>query len=431
MRTRTWLAGAGACVLLVGGVVWVQTRPGDDGDWVVVSPDAQPLLGGLAQPLADVGEVLEGRRPELFVDLPWVLAASGTDYEVGHRSTLLAVSDDGGESFRAIEFDEPVAAPKAVVHGDTAVLVGLHCAPPVDAGDAVCETAAADQVAFRLDLATGSVEAVTPAPIEGTIVSAIGASGDAAVFFAHTAEGEQIVTRHGDGSWSTAPAPAGADSVCAVDDTLVAVVPAAPFSASPAPTEPGSQTGPPQTAPGGSEMPEVGQGEVLWQATTSRDGGDSWGDPVPFRSQVERDFGFVLGVTCGPRYVMVNTAQLAAFDPAAERWQAIELPAEGASQLAPGGAASWASSNEFVIWTVTEALAPPPTGGGPDEPVESPPRGTRAVEVTGIGSPDVAVGVGPVIDTATGQPANLLSPSAEASGFVVEIGENVALGRIR
>jgi hypothetical protein len=374
---------------------------------------------------------MDGRRPELFVDLPWVLAASGTDYEVGHTSTLLAVSDDGGESFRAIELDQPVAAPKAVVHGDTAVLVGLHCAPPAQAGDAVCETAAAEQVAFRIDLAAGTVEAVSAAPIDGTVIAAIGASGSSSVFFAQTADGERIVTVDEDGRWSATPAPVGSDSVCAIDDMLVAVASAAPFTTGSSTPAPGEATGPPQTVPGGSEMPEVGEGEPLWQATVSDDGGASWSEPIPFRSGVARDFSFVLSVTCGPRYVMVNTAQLAAFDPTARRWQAIELPAELDGAIGPGAAAAWASPDEFVTWTLSEALAPPPTGGRPDEPVEAPPRGTRAVEVSGVGTPEVAVEAGPAVDISDGQPADVLSPSAEANGFVVEVGENVALGRVR
>ena len=152
------------------------------------------------------------------------------------------------------------------------------------------------------------------------------------------------------------------------------------------------------------------------------------GHPLPFG--IDRDFPFVLGVTCGPRYVLVNTSQVAAFDPDAREWSTVDLPDGLAGAIAPGVAAAWASEDQVVTWTLTEALAPAP-GEAPGEPAEPGPRGSRPVRISGIGTDRPAVEVGEPVDIASGQAAGFLSPSAEANGFVVEMGHDVRLGRLQ
>jgi len=435
-RRRTAIGAA--VTVVAAGVAWSQigSDDGSGGDEVVVAPGAGPLLGGEVQPLADVGDVLPGRRPHLFVDGSWVLAASGTNYEAGGQTTtLLAASDDGGLSFRSIDIDASLAGPHAVLQGDSAVLVGDHCAPPVESNDAVCATADVRPLAFRVDLASGEVSEITPYPDDVSINGAVGRVDASSIFHGVTrGSGDNVLVRlDDDGTWSTTPAPRNASTVCAIEDTVVAVASAAPLEL-PAPTdESRPPNAPPQTAvPSQPGIPEVFEGEALWHASVSADGGRSWSDAVAYRSRAERDMSFVIGTTCGPSQVMVNSAQLAAFDPDTQVWTTIELPADLPGGIAPGTAAAWAGPHEFVIWTQGEGIGAPPTAShAPGEVGEAPAIGTRAVRVSGIGTTDQpSVSVGEPVDVSSGQPSAALSPSAAANGFVLIAGDTTTIGRL-
>lgn len=421
MRRGVWGSVGAAAVLLATGLWWA----GRGGDQATVTTGDPGQVAGEAEGLADLGGVLPGRLPELAVDGPRVAAYSGTDFELDHPETLVAVSDDGGASFRGLEFDVPLAGPAAVVRDEELVIVGQRCEPPNDTNDAVCDSESAVVQGFVIDLPTGDVKGLPEAPIQGSVTEAVGLWNDRAVLLAEGDQGPVLLSVGVDGTWAATNAPAETSEVCAIGDHLIAVASAAPLTSGrlgsvgvDGPTE----------AP--VEIPEVGSGEPLWTASTSADGGASWSVPEPFISDLGRDFSFEVGVSCGPKYVVVHTTQMAAFDPRSASWQPIELPSELQGAIPPGAAMTWAATDRLTTWTLPFSLGPPPTvdpEGGALPP--APNTEIQVVEITGIGS-DATVSVTGKFSTAEGQPVKG-SPSAEAAGLVVEVeGDSANLGRL-
>ena len=421
MRRRVWGSVGAAAVLLATGLWWA----GRGGDQATVATGDPGQVAGEAEGLADLGDVLPGRLAELAVDGPRVVAYSGTDFELDHPETLVAVSDDGGASFRGLEFDVPLAGPAAVVRDEELVIVGQRCEPPHDTNDAVCDSESAVVQGFVVDLPTGDVKELPEAPVQGSVTEAVGVWKDRAVLLADGGQGPVLLSVGVDGMWAATDAPAETSAVCAVGDQLIAVASAAPLTSG----RIGSVgVDGPIEAP--VEIPEVGSGEPLWTASTSVDGGASWAEPEPFISDLGRDFSFEVGVSCGPRYVVVHTAQMGVFDPGSASWQTIELPSELQGAIPPGAAMTWAVPDRLTTWTLPVSLGPPapvdPEGG---EPPPVPNAEIQVVEIAGIGS-DTTVSITGEFSTTEGQPVKV-SPSAEAAGLVVEVEGNTAnLGRL-
>jgi hypothetical protein len=408
-------------VLLATGLWWA----GRSGDQARVTTGDPGQVAGEAEGLADLGGVLPGRLAELAVDGPSVVAYSGTDFELDHPETLVAVSDDGGESFRELEFDIPLAGPAAVVRDEELVIVGQRCEPPNDTNDAVCDSESAVMQGFVVDLSTGDVKELPEAPVQGAVTEAVGVWKDRSVLLVEGDQGPVLLSVGVDGTWAAMDAPAETSAVCAVGDQLIAVASAAPLTSG----RTGSvEVDAPIEAP--VDIPEVGSGEPLWTASTSADGGASWSEPEPFISDLGRDFSFEVGVSCGPRYVVAHTAQMAAFDPGAATWQPIGLPSELQGAIPPGAAMTWSAPDRLTTWTLPVGTAPPPTidpAGGAPPPM--PASEIQVVEIAGIGS-DASVSITGTFSTAEGQPVKV-SPSAEAAGLVLEIEDDTAnLGRL-
>lgn len=422
MHRRSWGLAVGAVTVLLGAGLWWSGRSGEQ---ATVTTGGPGQLAGGAEGLADLGGVLPGRLPELAVDGRRVVAYSGTDFELDHPETLVAVSDDGGASFRGLEFDVSLAGPAAVVRDDELVIVGQRCEPPNDTNDAVCDSEAAGMQGFVVDLSTGDVKELPEAPVQGAVTGVVGVWNDRSVLLAQGDQGPVLLSVGVDGTWSATDAPPETSTVCAVGDQLIAVASAAPLTSG----RIGSlDVDAAVEAP--VEIPDVGSGEPLWTASTSADGGASWSQPEPFISDLDRDFSFEVGVSCGPRYVVAHTAQMAAFDPESASWHPIGLPSELQGAIPPGSAMTWAGPDRLTTWTLPVGVGPPPTvnpDGG--EPSRTPDSEIQMVEIAGIGS-DARVSVTGKFATAEGQPVKV-SPSAEAAGLVVEIeGDTANLGRL-
>ncbi len=411
-------------VALVVAGLWSVRRGGEEPPISVRIPGE---VAGVGQGVADLGDVLPGRLGELAVDRNRVVAYSGTDFELDHRETLIASSDDGGATFRRLQFDESLAGLAAVVHGNQLVIVGQRCDPPNDSNDAVCDSEAAEMQGFAIDLDGGEVTKLPDIPVRGSVSEAIGVVRDRVVLLAQSDVGPTLLSVGSDGAWTATEAPTETSAVCAVGDRLVAVASAAPLGSG---TSSSGAEVDSALVEGSMGIPEVGQGQPLWSASTSSDGGETWSDPEPFDSDLGRDFSFELGVSCGPRFVVVHTAQMAAFDVDSGVWHPIALPEELRGAIPPGSAMAWSTPDALTTWTLPESTAPPPTVDATGGDVPRLPAGRiRVVNIANIGS-QARVSVTGTTTTDEGQPVKV-SPSAEAAGLVIEIQNDTAnLGRL-
>lgn len=396
-------------------------------DVAVVVPDGLDMVGPEAvglEPLADLGQVSTDRRADVAVGPGGLVTFAGVDFGLGNAEVDLAVSTDDGRSFSRLPFEPRLSDIGVVVGDDEVLVVGSPCAEPDGSDeDAVCAPAEPSLSAYALDLGSGEGRELPEPPIVGFVTDSVGeVDGRSAVIVSADA-GPTLLAWSDDQGWSTNVLPTETTRVCTSGGVLTAITNGQSLTASAELVEPPlRESGPFPVAPPPPIEP-VPAGQPLWSAHVSQDGGQTWGDAVPFPAGQTRDFGFALSVACGPEAVLVHTAQVAVFDPEVREWTIVDL-GDGAP-VGLGGEIVWVGDDAVRVWPGAEISRPVEEG-----------KGTSPLPVTASTVKIVnLLGDRPTVETtASGlppgvTPSALRGAGATSTGFVLLVGETFQLAR--
>jgi hypothetical protein len=309
----------------------------------VARPVKQPIDVPGFEAVSDLTGLVPG-YPRIAVSGRSVVAISDRDFSSSATKTAgLALSNDGGASWRTIEVDGPVTeltAIEVVIADDAILVVGSRCDDPgpPDPGNLEGDLpeCAGDGMhlpvkAFRIDLDDDHVQPLpSPAP-PGTRIRSLGVVDGHPTFIA-TGSGDPKLLLWDDG-WSgrNLPAKTKAMTACATSDQIVAV----------------------WALVSGDRalVPDLEPGTPLWAASVSTDDGKTWSEASVYTSQAKHDDGAPIepNVDCGPDGLLVSSTQLAAFGYEQRTWRLIRLRAglTGESMftdvawLGPGTARLW------------------------------------------------------------------------------------------
>jgi hypothetical protein len=341
----------------------------------VARPVKQPIVVPGLKAVSDLtGALPPGAFPRIAVSGRSVVAISDSDFSAGWKAAGLALSNDGGASWRTIGVDGPVTeltAIEVVIDDDSILVVGSQCDDPgpPDPGNLEGDQpeCAGDGMhmpvrAYLIDLDDDHVQPL-PSPADpGTRIRSLGVVDGHPTFVAAGSGVPKLLTWDDGWSGRNLPAKTKAMTACATSDQIVAVW--SLVSGDPA------------------LSPDVEPGTPLWAASVSTDDGRTWSEASVYASQAKHDgLPITPKIDCGPDGVLVSSAQLAAFGYEQRTWRLVPLPAAltgrsmftDAAWLGPGTARLWVDqvvdiSNAFdgtPRVTVGEAAAISDGGIGP------------------------------------------------------------------
>lgn len=300
-------------------------------------------------------DVMSGQRPQIAASESWVIAYSGTDFDLDRATTRLALSRDGGHNFATTPFDEQLYNPGVVIRDSDAIVVGTNCSrPPANQGFS-CAPEDEGVVARRLDLDTRAVHELPDPPLSGFVTDSVGWAAGRAWFDMSSTTGRVLLGWSDDEGWLVADLADATQRICPVGDVLVAVTlgaAAADPRSGPGPMEQGDNA----TGMAGSAIEPTDRGAPLFSASTSDDG-STWSTPTTLTSEHDDDFNFIVGVSCGPTAVVAYTKQVGVYAPDEGAWRHVQVP-QGIA-VGPGTANAWTSNDELRLWSLPTSEAVP------------------------------------------------------------------------